>query len=92
MVIDHALWVTGRTGRIVQRYSIPLISRQFPDKVWIACFQEGFIGHFPEQFATVSVRVVYINYQRFLATLGKGLLDDHRKLPVSDQNLRFTMI
>ena len=40
MVIDHALGIAGRAGRVVQRNRIPFVARHLPGELGIAFAEE----------------------------------------------------
>ena len=92
MVIDHAFRVTGRTRRIIQRDSIPLIGRVQRGEPGVTFRQKRFIIHGTNQFSALVKRVINIDHQHLTIQLRQGSGNYVAELTIRKQHLRFSMI
>ena len=98
VMIDNALRIARRAGRVIQRYGIPFVSRQGPVELRIAGSQE-FLVIFGADARTLwkwrvrsKIRIVIVNDQWRDVGFFKRLCNDTGELPVHDQDFCAGMV
>ena len=98
VMIDHALRVARRAGRVVERDRVPFVVRHRPREIRVAAIDECLVVERPDALALRIgrvdgiVRIVIVDHQRLDYRQRQRLLHHAGKLAVDDQHLRLGMI
>lgn len=92
VVINHALWITGGAGGVVEGNSLPLVLGPLPGELRVALSEERFVVQRADGTAFAVLRIVHIHHQRRIGKPAQGLTDHRVELTVGDQHLGLAVL
>src|SRR5690606_37020603 len=92
VMVDHSLGVAGGPRGVVETDRIPLSIRPLPDELGIAFGKECLVIQGAVGLSLAVLRVVYVDYQRWVIKHADSGVHDIEELAIGDQYLGFTVL
>ena len=93
MMIDDALGIAGRAGRVVERNRIPLVARHLPGELGIAFAEKFLVFEAAQAFACAGeFRIVIVDDQRPGFGAGQRLFHHLGIFAIDDEHFQFGVI